>query len=59
MSMGERDYVPRLLLELGLTPRIAKLRIKPGKPFVFATGERVAEMYRSHEPNQTGGHLGV
>ncbi len=39
MSMGERDHVPRLLGELGLTARIAKLRIKPGKPFVFATSE--------------------
>ena len=39
MSMGERDHVPRLLVELGLTPRVSKLRIKPGKPFVFATAE--------------------
>jgi molybdopterin molybdotransferase len=37
MSMGERDYVPRLLRDLGLEMRITKLRIKPGKPFVFAT----------------------
>jgi molybdopterin molybdotransferase len=36
MSMGERDYVPRLLQELGMDLRITKLRIKPGKPFVFA-----------------------
>jgi molybdopterin molybdotransferase len=43
MSMGERDYVPRLLQELGMELRITKLRIKPGKPFVFAaqsTGTR-------------------
>ncbi len=40
MSMGDRDHVPRLLVELGLTPRISKLRIKPGKPFVFAVGGR-------------------
>ena len=38
MSMGERDYVPGLLGELGLELKISKLRIKPGKPFVFATG---------------------
>ena len=37
MSMGERDHVPRLLRELGLDLRVSKLRIKPGKPFVFAT----------------------
>jgi molybdopterin molybdotransferase len=35
MSMGTRDYVPRLLKELGVEIRISKLRIKPGKPFVF------------------------
>jgi molybdopterin molybdotransferase len=40
MSMGEHDYVPRLLAELGLDLKISKLRIKPGKPFVFATGQR-------------------
>lgn len=39
MSMGERDYVPRLLRELGLEMKITKLRIKPGKPFVFAVGQ--------------------
>jgi molybdopterin molybdotransferase len=35
MSMGTYDYVPRLLPELGFDLRITKLRIKPGKPFVF------------------------
>jgi molybdopterin molybdotransferase len=35
MSMGEYDYVPRLLVELGVELKITKLRIKPGKPFVF------------------------
>jgi molybdopterin molybdotransferase len=35
MSMGEYDFVPRLLVELGVDLRITKLRIKPGKPFVF------------------------
>jgi len=35
MSMGEYDYVPRLLAEMGVELRISKLRIKPGKPFVF------------------------
>jgi molybdopterin molybdotransferase len=37
MSMGAYDYVPRLLREMGFDLRITKLRIKPGKPFVFAT----------------------
>jgi molybdopterin molybdotransferase len=38
MSMGAYDYVPQLLAEMKLDLRITKLRIKPGKPFVFATG---------------------
>jgi molybdopterin molybdotransferase len=44
MSMGEHDYVPRILQEIGLKLVISKLRIKPGKPFAFATnglGKRV------------------
>jgi len=36
MSMGQYDYVPRTLLDLGANLKITKLRIKPGKPFVFA-----------------------
>jgi molybdopterin molybdotransferase len=36
MSMGERDYVPDILRKLGACLKITKLRIKPGKPFVFA-----------------------
>jgi molybdopterin molybdotransferase len=35
MSMGVYDYVPRLLAEMRFDLRITKLRIKPGKPFVF------------------------
>jgi len=35
MSMGVYDYVPRLLGEMGFDLRITKLRVKPGKPFVF------------------------
>jgi molybdopterin molybdotransferase len=36
MSMGQYDYVPRILAELGGELKITKLRIKPGKPFVVA-----------------------
>jgi molybdopterin molybdotransferase len=39
MSMGAYDYVPRLLVEMGFDLRITKLRIKPGKPFVFGVRE--------------------
>jgi molybdopterin molybdotransferase len=37
MSMGAYDYVPKLLVEIGVRLHITKLRIKPGKPFVFGT----------------------
>ena len=36
MSMGERDFVPGILRRLHGDLKITKLRIKPGKPFVFA-----------------------
>jgi molybdopterin molybdotransferase len=35
MSMGEHDYVPKILQEVGVQFKVTKLRIKPGKPFVF------------------------
>lgn len=35
MSMGKYDHVPAILRELNVEIKIAKLRIKPGKPFVF------------------------
>jgi molybdopterin molybdotransferase len=35
MSMGRYDYVPKILIELEVELKITKLRIKPGKPFVF------------------------
>jgi len=37
LSMGERDHVTQVLTELRFDVHIEKLRIKPGKPFVFAT----------------------
>jgi molybdopterin molybdotransferase len=37
MSAGAHDYVPKVLADLGFEIRIRQLRIKPGKPFVFAT----------------------
>ena len=36
MSMGAYDYTPRVMRELGYELAITKLKIKPGKPFVFA-----------------------
>jgi molybdopterin molybdotransferase len=35
MSMGAYDFVPHVLRELNVDLKITKLRIKPGKPFVF------------------------
>jgi molybdopterin molybdotransferase len=35
MSMGRYDHVPRILSELGVVLKITKVRIKPGKPFVY------------------------
>jgi molybdopterin molybdotransferase len=40
MSMGEHDYVPKILQELGVDLRVTKLRIKPGKPFIFGIKRR-------------------
>jgi molybdopterin molybdotransferase len=40
MSMGEFDFVPKALQMLGAKIAITKLRIKPGKPFVYATLDR-------------------
>lgn len=34
-SMGRYDFVPPLLKESGFDLRVTKLRIRPGKPFVF------------------------
>lgn len=36
MSMGKYDFVPVALRESGFELRITRLRIRPGKPFVFA-----------------------
>jgi molybdopterin molybdotransferase len=35
MSAGSRDFVPGILAELKFQLKIAKLKIKPGKPFIF------------------------
>jgi len=42
MSMGRYDFVPTLLAELGVEMKITKLRIKPGKSFVFGIIDRAA-----------------
>ena len=49
MSMGEHDHVPRLLAELGVDLRVTKLKIKPGKPFVFGVKRHEGTEARRHE----------
>jgi molybdopterin molybdotransferase len=39
MSMGTYDLPPKALEQLGADIRITKLKIKPGKPFIYATLE--------------------
>ncbi|MEO6436052.1 MAG: gephyrin-like molybdotransferase Glp, partial [Tepidisphaeraceae bacterium] len=44
MSMGEYDFVPRVLKEMAIELRITKLRIKPVKPFVFGINASSPEL---------------
>jgi molybdopterin molybdotransferase len=42
VSVGDYDYVDRLLAEIGATIHIRKVAVKPGKPLTFATlGEKL------------------
>jgi molybdopterin molybdotransferase len=40
MSMGRYDYAPQVLKDLGVELLITKVRIKPGKPFIFGKKKR-------------------
>ncbi|MDJ1180452.1 molybdopterin molybdotransferase MoeA [Roseofilum sp. BLCC_M91] len=37
VSVGEYDYIDRILQDLGATLHVTKVKIKPGKPLTFAT----------------------
>ncbi len=37
VSMGEKDYIPEILKEVGVEVKFHKLRVKPGKPTIFGT----------------------
>jgi molybdopterin molybdotransferase len=50
MSMGTYDYVPRLLGVMGVELRISKLRIKPGKPFVFGVKREAPHVHAGLDP---------
>jgi len=56
MSMGRYDYVPAILKELGAQLKISKLRIKPGKPFIFSSVDRapLAAKKIAGDPNILG-----
>lgn len=61
MSMGRYDYVPAILKELGAELKISKLRIKPGKPFIFSSVDRALASARKMQgdPNIVGPTDGV
>ncbi len=39
VSVGDRDYLPELIAELGCETHLRQVAIQPGKPIVFATRE--------------------
>src|SRR2546423_2159980 len=54
MSMGRHDYVPSEISNLKFEIRVSKLKIKPGKPFVFATrGTGVSPVSSSQYTSET------
>ncbi len=53
MSMGEFDYVPKILQELGVELMITKLKVKPGKPFLFGAKGKKPEA-GSQKPEEKG-----
>jgi molybdopterin molybdotransferase len=57
MSMGEYDFVPKILLDIGVALKITKLRIKPGKPFVFGTIESPARFVFGLPGNPVSGFV--
>jgi molybdopterin molybdotransferase len=53
MSMGEYDFVPRVLVEQGYALKVSKVRVKPGKPFVFAVRRSAEGKVLSAEAEET------
>ncbi len=39
VSVGDHDHVRPALKELGISPELWRVRVKPGKPFLFAQGQ--------------------
>lgn len=44
ISMGEKDFTTVAFSESGYDVKFKKIEIKPGKPFVFCTGENIATL---------------
>lgn len=40
VSVGDHDQIKPALKELGIAPELWRVKVKPGKPFLFARGER-------------------
>ena len=40
VSVGDRDQIKPALIELGLAPELWRVRLRPGKPFLFAHREQ-------------------
>jgi molybdopterin molybdotransferase len=40
VSVGDRDLVPAVLRDLGVTIHFQQVRVKPGKPLLFGTGPK-------------------
>ena len=47
VSVGDHDQIKPALKELGITPELWRVKVKPGKPFLFATrdGPRRTHMF--------------
>src|SRR5207248_3121547 len=58
MSMGEFDYVPKILQEMGVDLKITKLKVKPGKPFLFGVFEEGTKAEEGTEGRRDEGTKG-
>ena len=45
VSVGDKDFVKPALNALGLPPRIWRIQVKPGKPFLFAHQQRPKPLF--------------
>lgn len=43
VSVGDHDHIKPAMLELGISPDLWRVKVKPGKPFLFAQTTRVSD----------------